>query len=128
MEKTIVKNDLFNISRRIKQIDKNYFLMFNFKTKKFEVHYKRNKNTLEIILPFNVLDKRTLDLVRKTRVENREKLIEEMDKNNKELELKNNVKIKDEVTFKAKEMISYIQNKGDNYNIDFSDAYKNKWS
>ena len=78
----VIKSDLFNISKRLKQIDKNYFLVRNRKTNKFEVHYKRNFNSLELVLPFNKLDARTIDYVLKTRMENRKKLLEEIEREN----------------------------------------------
>ena len=102
MERLLIKSDLFNITKRIKQIDKKYFIVFNKKTKKFEVHYKRNSSTLELVLPFDRLDKRTLDFVLKTKMENKQKLIEEMERNNQKLEDEKNRNMLDETTYKAK--------------------------
>ena len=125
MERLLIKSDLFNITKRIKQIDKKYFIVFNKKTKKFEVHYKRNSSTLELVLPFDRLDKRTLDFVLKTKMENKQKLIEEMEKNNQKLEDEKNRNMLDEATYKAKEMLRYAQSKtGD---VNFDNSYSNKW-
>lgn len=125
MERLLIKSDLFNITKRIKQIDKKYFIVFNKKTKKFEVHYKRNSSTLELVLPFDRLDKRTLDFVLKTKMENKQKLIEEMERNNQKLEDEKNRNMLDETTYKAKEMLRYEQNKtGD---VNFDNSYSNKW-
>ena len=99
----------------------------NKKSQKFEVHYKRNFGTLELVLPFKNLDKRTIDLVLKSRVENKQKLLKEMEENNKKLEEQKNQKLLDEASFKAKEMMSYAFSKGDSENIDFGDSYKTKW-
>lgn len=81
-----IKEDLFNISNRIKQIDNNYFLVYNTLRKKFEVHYKRDKYTYELTIPYNELDARAVDFVRKTRVHNKEIILEEIKKNNAILE------------------------------------------
>ena len=125
MERLLIKSDLFNITKRIKQIDKKYFIVFNKKTKKFEVHYKRNSSTLELVLPFDRLDKRTLDFVLKTKMENKQKLIEEMERNNQKLEDEKNRNMLDETTYKAKEMLRYAQSKtGD---VNFDNSYSNKW-
>lgn len=125
MERLLVKNDLFNISKRIKQIDKKYFIVFNAKTKNFEVHYKRNTSTLELVLPFDRLDKRTLDFVMKTKMERKQKLLEEMEKNNQKLEDEKNKNMLDEATYKAKEMLKYAQNKPSE--VDFNNSYLNQW-
>lgn len=79
----IVTSDLFNISNRLKSIDKNYFVLFNAKRKKFEVHYKRPSNTYELTVPFDVLDARTVQLVQKTRVQNNQKIFDEIERSNK---------------------------------------------
>lgn len=80
-----VKNDLFDIANRIKQIDPKYFVVFNIVTKKFEVHYKRAKNTYELTLPYDALDARAVDFVQKTKVENSKKIFEEMELQNQKL-------------------------------------------
>jgi hypothetical protein len=40
-----IKNDLFNISNRIKRVDENYFICFNKVLKQFEVHHKKQPDT-----------------------------------------------------------------------------------
>lgn len=96
----IIRNDCFNIAKRLKSIDKNYYIVFNKKLSRFEIHYKRLLNSLELILPFERLDKRTLDYVLRTRIENREKLIKEIDEYNEKLEKKKNIEIKEQVLAK----------------------------
>lgn len=82
-----INTDNFFVTKRIKEIDTNYFIVFNTKSKKFEVHNKeQHENTFCLSLPFGELDNRTLDLVQKTRVENINKLIEEIDKENQKKE------------------------------------------
>ena len=111
MEKILIKNDVFNIVNRLKQINKNYYILFNKKTTKFEVHFKNLKNTLQLVLPFKFLDKRTVDLVQKSRVENKQKLLLEMEQNNIKIEQNKNKKLTDEVTFKVNEMINFQKSK-----------------
>ena len=40
-----ILNDAFNISKRIKQIDRGYFICYNTLKKRFEVHNKKQKHT-----------------------------------------------------------------------------------
>lgn len=125
MKKILIKKDLFNISQRLKSIDKNYYILFNKLTKKFEVHYGQ-KSSLQLVLPFKNLDKRTIDLVLKTKVENKKKLLLEMEENNAKLERESNQQILDEASFKLNEMLKYSQSKCGN--IDFNKTYLTKWN
>ena len=80
-----INTDNYFIAGRLKQIDPNYFVVFNTKSQKYEVHHKgQTDNTFCLSLPFCELDIRTLDLVNKTRIDNINKLIEEIDKKTKE--------------------------------------------
>ncbi len=67
-----IENDLFDICSRIKEIDENYKIMRNKIASRFEIHSKKG---LEIVLPFDKLDCRTLERVAETRLENIEKLL-----------------------------------------------------
>lgn len=89
----VIESDLFNISKRIKSIDKKYFVVFNKAKQKFEVHYKRNKNTYELTIPYETLDARAVEFVRKTRMQNKQKIFEEIEKSNAELEKRNTKRI-----------------------------------
>ena len=83
----IIKDDLFGIAKRLRQIDKGYFAVFNYRHKRFEIHHGGQKgSTLCLIVPFNRLDGRVLDLVKKSRVENAGRLILEMEQSNAALE------------------------------------------
>ena len=99
----LIKNDMFNISNRLKRIDRNYCVLFNSKTKKFEVYYQNGFNfDLELVLPFDVLDFRTIRKVWETRVSKMEEIIKKMEEENKKLEKKNSENLKDELISKVK--------------------------
>lgn len=83
-----IKKDLFDIAKRLKEIDRNYLVFYNRKNSCFEVHNTRQKgNTFCLSVPYKVLDARTIDLVFKTRIENAEKLLAELEENNLKMEL-----------------------------------------
>ena len=82
----VIKSDVFDIVKRIKSINSKYFVLFNKTRNKFEVHYKRNKNTYELTIPYDVLDARAVDFVQKTRIQNQKKLLEEIEKSNQKLQ------------------------------------------
>jgi len=83
----IINSDPHDISSRIKEVDLNYFIARNYKTNKFELHASnRRGGSLCLVLPFEVLDERTINYARRTRVENATKLFREMEASNKRLE------------------------------------------
>jgi len=81
-----IKSDLFNIVKRIKGINPKYFVLYNHKKKKYEVHFKRSKSTYELTIPFDTLDSRAVNFVMKTRMENQKKLLKEIEESNKKLQ------------------------------------------
>ena len=79
----LLEGDPFYIAERIKEIDENYFLVFNKSRGVFELHNSSQQgSTFALTIPYDCLDERTIFLARKTRRENIDKLIEEMDRQN----------------------------------------------
>lgn len=84
-----IESDCLDIIKRIKSIDKHYFVVLNLNTQKFELHNtSQGKNSYCLTFPFNVLDERAYLHVLKTRVQNSDALFEEMERQNKLLEKK----------------------------------------
>ena len=95
-----IKNDVYFILSRLKEIDENYQIFYNTRRKVFEVHNKAQiGDSYSLTVPYSVLDSRLIELVRKTRVENSKKLFEEIDKQNEQIENKN-----------KKEIVKYAEN------------------
>ena len=86
MELVKVVDDLFHIARRLKQVDRNYELFFNRKRGRFEIYAK---GAMQIALPFDRLDARCIEYARKTRVENLSALMDEIEKNNRDIDIRN---------------------------------------
>lgn len=78
-----VKNDVYFIADRLKEVDENYFILFNTKKQHYEVHHKAQSDTYCLTVPYAELDERTIVFVNQTRVENRDRLIRELDEENK---------------------------------------------
>ncbi len=90
MQKLVaVYNDLFDVSSRIKSIDDDYQIYFNRGNCRYELHNLRCKPTKQADIPWKTLDCRVLSWARKTRVENLERLVKEMNEHNQRLERKN---------------------------------------
>lgn len=76
-------NDLFNISGRLKSIDSGYKIFFNCKLSRFEIHNtKQNGNSLCLVLPFDQLDSRTVELVKATACSRIEEILSEVENKN----------------------------------------------
>ena len=82
-----IHSDVFDIINRLKKIDESYYLVFNTKKQKYELHSTCQKNnTYCLTIPYQQLDERTIFLARKTRRENKDKLLKEMEEENQKLE------------------------------------------
>ena len=75
--------DLYDIAKRLREIDEDYFVFYSYKKKRYEVHNRSQRgNTLAFTVPYNELDTRTLSFARRTRRERAEKLMREMEREN----------------------------------------------
>lgn len=103
-----ILNDLFFIGARLKEIDDDYKIFYNTKKQKFEIHCMGQiGGSYCLTVPYACLDARTIEFVRKTRVENREKLIDEIDRENLKNQEKNQKTILNEAKDKLFEQIKY---------------------
>ncbi len=85
-----IESDCLDIVKRIRTIDKNYFVMFNPDTRQFELHnHAQGKGTYCLTFPFDVLDERAISFTLKTRVQNSDALFEEMEAENRAIEQAN---------------------------------------
>ena len=102
----IIKDDLFGIANRLKEIDDKYFVVYNTKVNRYEVHNGRNVgDTLSVVCPYDELDARMLRLVKRTRVERATSLLAEMEANNKKLEDASKEKVMENAADRAKEIL-----------------------
>ena len=82
-----IDSDCLDIIKRLKEIDEDYFVMFEPSTKTFQLHnHSQKRNTFCLAFPFDTLDERAVDLTLKTRVQNSDKIFEEIEENNKQRE------------------------------------------
>ena len=78
--------DVFQIEKRIQEIDPNYRVFFNKQKLRFEVHNLAQKgDTLAIVSPYSELDQRLIRLVRQSRVERAKEVFDEIEKSNEKI-------------------------------------------
>ena len=81
--KVRIMHDVYKISKRIKQIDKNYFIVYNTSKHLYEIHNSaQHGSSYCLTLPYSSLDERALKLTRLTRVENIKRLTHEIELKN----------------------------------------------
>ena len=83
----LITDDLFDIANRLKSVNNSYVLYFNTQNNRFEVH-DGEKRRLELVVPYDELDARTVEYARYTSVENAKRLFAEMEAHNQRLEKK----------------------------------------
>ncbi len=87
--KVEINNDVFDIARRLKEIDDGYFVLYDKKLMRFEVHNRRQRpDTLCLVLPYDTLDCRAIERVLRTRLDNIEKELKTMDEFNEKVSKK----------------------------------------
>ena len=120
-----IKKDLFNIAQRIKNIESSYYICFNTKNKKFEVHnYHQLRNSYCATIPYEKLDARTIDYLNQTHVRNSKKIFKAIDENNKKISEEIKVKNNEEVKYKVDEIYKYSRRNSKTLKVDFN---KNLW-
>lgn len=106
MAKIKITSDVFNISKRIKKIDTGYFILYDNKKDKYEIHNSKQPFcSYCLTVPYNSLDNRTLLFVCKTLFTKKEELFKEMEQFNDNLEKHNNKKLIDDTNYLLKKIV-----------------------
>lgn len=108
-----IENDLFGIAERLRNIDSDYVVYYDNCSRKFELHNMRFRPTLQIIFPYQELDKRAVDYTLKTQVDKILKEILSIDEHNQKIIESREASLIDEVTKKLESAIRYIDRGGD---------------
>lgn len=87
-----IKNDFFNIYKRIKLIDKNFEIVYDTEIKKYYI--LKNKNIV-ITLNYECLTEQCLEYVKKHLRKSNKEILKEIEENNLKIEnkIKENIKV-----------------------------------
>ena len=100
-----IENDIFFLAERLREIDPDYFIALNTKTKNFEVHNSSQPiNSFCLLVPKNKLDPSLVEYVRKTRANRQKKLLAEIEAANQKMQKQNEQKIICEAAEKFEEL------------------------
>jgi len=82
-----IMHDVYDIAKRIKYIDRDYYIMFDTSKQKFEIHNSSQVgSTYCLTLPYDELDERVLNYVLKTQSANIDEILEEIENDNNTME------------------------------------------
>jgi len=82
-----IKGDVYNIAKRIKEIDRDYYIVFNTSTLKFEIHCNNQiGSSYCLTLPYDELDERALKYARSTQIANIDEILEKLEYDNQLVE------------------------------------------
>ncbi len=97
-----INGDLFDIAGRLKEIDSRYTVCRNVKLNRFEIYAD---GVLQIAVPFDRLDARTVELVRSTRLENVGRLLEQINSDNERLEKASQISRRNELLARVEDAL-----------------------
>ena len=89
-----ITNDLFDIASRIKEIDPRYEIYFETELQKFTLWAMGRR---QVVFPYDNLDVRAIEYTYRTRVENVDELIKEIDEKNEKYQAGRTIRVQDKV-------------------------------
>ena len=123
--KVKIESDVFDITKRIKDIDEGYYIVFDTNKEVYELHCKNQFNSFCLTVPYDVLDDRLLDFINYTDIRNIDNIINDIDINNNEIEKNNNLTFKDKADYMLREIYSFANNSSKQYNENsFLDVWR----
>lgn len=109
-ERIAVTSDALDIVRRIKEIYEGYFVMLNRRTQKFEVHVRGQQCTLGCELPYEQLDARAVEYVRRHERDRIDELMREMDEEEARRQRAKDAKLR-EAAERMADGLAYLENR-----------------
>ena len=105
-----VLSNVYDIPVRFKEVNRDFFIMFNTRTQKYELHDpKLPFSTLYCVLPFDELDARSIAYVLERRNICLEDLAREIERYNEELDRKQQAEMIDKANYKCREALNYLK-------------------
>lgn len=120
-----IKSDVFNIVKRVKEIDEGYYILFDLSKNVFELHYRFQPNSYCFSFNYESLDNRLIDNVYASIISNIDNIIEDIDNNNVKLECENLNNIKDYAGCVSRDIYEYCSNTSKDYNSN--NAFLTVW-
>lgn len=106
-----IVSDTYDIAERLKEIDPSFFVMFNTKTQRYEVHCSWQQDTsYACTIPYDKLDARVLEYVQAYRRERLDAIAREVEAYNESMRVKSEQTTLDMAAYKTKQAFRYLDN------------------
>ena len=102
--KVLIKSDVYNVCNRIKKFDNSYRVVYDNSSRCYQIYSTSLHGHIELIgwtpltyvctLPYKELDARAIQYLYDTSVNNLDSIIKLIDEDNRQLEISNQLKIK----------------------------------
>lgn len=122
MHKISIYSDTFDIVRRLKEIDQGYFVVYNATLGRYEIHHSGQYLDTFCLTVDGELDCRVITKVLKTRKQNIDKLLKDIERQNSALEKEKERVFNDEMHARLGETYDYLKN-----HDDMKDAYTTRF-
>lgn len=119
-----IEDKLFCINKRIKTIDKRYFICFNKIFKRFEVHYSGQKDGSFCFDAGSKLNSSVLRKVYLTQSKNAKKLFKQIEENNKKIEEQKNKSLTERYMSDFDLMLDFASRKTGDINFSQNNFFK----
>ena len=119
-----IENDVFEITKRIKEIDDGYYIVFDTKKQVYELHNSEQDNSYCLTVPYANLDVRLIDLLLYTNIKNIDNILNDIDNNNNNIENNSLKSIKEQTNYMAKEICDFANNSSKKFE---SNSLSNIW-
>lgn len=120
-----IDSDVFDIVKRIKEIDEGYFVLFDTVKNRYELHNTCQSNSYCLTCPYDEFDSRFIDYIFKTKTCFIDNIVQDIDNNNIEKERKQRENAKDISNFMLREIYSFSNNSSKS--LDDEKAFASKW-
>lgn len=122
MPKIRIHSDVFDITRRLCEIDPAYFVVYNTDCDRYEIHNSQQYLDTFCLTIDGELDSRVISKVLRTRKQNIDKLLAEIESHNETLQKEQRRVLDDEMHAKLGETFDYLKN-----HDDMSGAYTTRF-
>ena len=120
--KIIINEDTYDIVKRIKEIDENYYIVYDTEKQRFEMHYADLPQTFCFIIG-DELDSRAIDKIYYTSTKYTDEILEKIDKNNSDLEINTIRQFQSDADYALREIYKFSVNSSK----ELVNAFQSKW-
>lgn len=120
-----INNDVYDVVKRIKEIDEDYFVLYNINKGVYELNHKNQENTYCLTIPYDELDSRTIEIVLWSQVSNIDNIMDEIDKYNIANESNTQKLVKSATDYMVREIYEFANNSSKILTLDsFSTTWR----